>query len=128
LIVGGKVALSVDSGGKIQFFGSSVTVDGSGVTLKGSKLSKVAPAAAVQQQLQIKRLEELKYAPAVAEFSLADQDGKPVASQPFRVEFEDGTVKKGITDASGKAKVPAPKQGTYKVSFTQLEPSAWRKK
>jgi hypothetical protein len=127
MVVGGKMVLRMDESGTIQVAGGNITVDGAEIKLRGSQIKKVMPAGPRQQQLEIQRLEELRRAPAVADFRLVDQDGKPVANEPFRVEFADGTVRTGATDASGQAKVPAPKQGTYTVSFTRIEPSAWRK-
>ncbi len=124
IVVGGKVALSMKKSGNVTFGVSSLTVDGSQLTLKGSQVTKVASDQAAQKAAEVKQLEELRSSRAKVEFSLLDQDGNPVANEPFVVELPDGTVKKGATDASGKAAVGGSKAGECKISFPRLDPGS----
>jgi type VI secretion system secreted protein VgrG len=116
LTVGGKLILSLEKSGVIQFYGKSITVNGQAIKLRGAQIKKVAPAADRQKQLQIEQLEELRGARATAEFTLVDLDGAPVVNQAFRVEHDTG-ARKGATDGNGHVKVPLPKEGKFKVTL-----------
>ncbi len=120
--VGGEVALEMNGAGGIRIFGKTVTIDGEAVALKGSSIQKVAPAAQRQEQIETQRLEELRSARAIAEFTVVDLDGAPVVGQPFRVDVEDGAPRKGATDGEGHTKVPAPKEGSFKVTLVGEPP------
>jgi hypothetical protein len=115
LMVGGKVVLSLDKSGSVMLAGSTVTVGGAVVSLKGSPLGRSGPGTARQKRLQLKKLEARRWAPAFAAFTLVDQDGAPVVNQKFMVELPDGARRRGATDGDGKAKVPATKPGTYRL-------------
>jgi hypothetical protein len=127
LVVGGKVVLSLDKSGVLQVNVSSITIDGSAISLRGARVQKVAPAAVQQEQLRIKQLEELRSALTFVGVSLVDQEGRPVPGEPFLVEFPGGALKRGVTGGDGTVKVPGSKEGTAKVTFTRLDPAAWGK-
>jgi hypothetical protein len=96
------------------------------VKLKGATIKKVSAGAAKQAAAQTAALEALSTAVAVVEFTLLDDRGLPFVNEPFVVEFEDGSSRKGATDADGRAKVPAPKAGKVKLHLTRYETSGNR--
>lgn len=121
IVVGGKVALVIDSSGQLTFSGGAITVDGSELKLKGSQIAKVASGAAPSQKVEVAALKTATDPRAFALFALVDQDGEPVLNEPFQVELPDGSVKHGRTDGHGRAAVPGTKPGTAKVTFTHLD-------
>lgn len=61
------------------------------------------------------------------EIKLVDQQGKPVAGEPYRVTLPDGTtVADGTTDAQGMARVENLDPGNCKVTFPNIDKDAWR--
>jgi type VI secretion system secreted protein VgrG len=127
ILVGGKKLLSIAKSGSIEVAASSFAVDGSDIVLKGSKLQKDAAGSVGSGSASVAALADLTDPRAMAEFALADPQGRPVANQAFRVEFADGTVKKGKTDGSGKGKVSAPKAGSYKLFLVGVDPKDAKK-
>jgi len=61
------------------------------------------------------------------EIELVDDDGNPVANEAYVVELPDGTQKTGRTDGGGRAKISGVDPGTAKVSFPDLDKSAYQK-
>jgi len=121
LVVGGKVALSMASGGDVTLAGSSISVDGSAIETKGSKVGKVAGQGAAGGAAAVGALKRRDDPRSMVLITVLDGDGQPVVNEPFKVELPDGTVKRGRTDASGKAAIPGGKPGTAKVTFTALD-------
>jgi hypothetical protein len=58
---------------------------------------------------------------------LVDEDGAPVANADYRIECDDGRVRTGTTDASGKAREEGLHAGNCKVSFPRLDGQEWKK-
>lgn len=58
---------------------------------------------------------------------LVDEDGEPLANVEYRIEDPSGDVRRGSTDAMGKARVEGLEPGKCKVSFPKLDGSEWRK-
>ncbi len=63
--------------------------------------------------------------PAWIELELKDEDGKPVANEPYRVTAADGTVLEGKLDAGGTARVDVPSREDAEVSFPALADGEW---
>lgn len=61
------------------------------------------------------------------EIELIDDDGKPVANEAYLIELPDGSQKTGRTDGAGRAKITGVDPGTAKVSFPDLDKSAYGK-
>jgi type VI secretion system secreted protein VgrG len=128
VIVNGKLALAMDSGGNVTFGASAFEVDASGtLTFKGSSVKLDAAGTPPSGSSSVKQLASEENPRAVVAFTVADSDGNPVANEPFRVELPDGTVKSGRTDASGGAKVPGSKEGNAKVYFPRIDPGGLKK-
>jgi type VI secretion system secreted protein VgrG len=121
IVVGGKVALILDKSGNVTLAGAAITVDGSEAKLRGAQISKIAAGSASSGTVQVAQLAPIQDPRAFVLFTLADQDGKPVANEPFEVVLPDGAVKRGRTDGGGKAAVPGSKPGTAQVTFTELD-------
>lgn len=59
------------------------------------------------------------------EFVLVDDDGNPVAGEPYTVDMPDGTQASGSTGADGKIRYDGIPEGNCKLTFTQLDQDAW---
>jgi hypothetical protein len=59
------------------------------------------------------------------EIELLDEDGKPAAGEKYKIVLTDGSVQQGSLDAQGKARWSGIDPGTCKVSFPDLDASAW---
>lgn len=55
------------------------------------------------------------------ELRLLDEDGEAVADEPYVVELPDGRVRRGTTNASGKAREDGIDPGTCKITFPRLD-------
>jgi hypothetical protein len=56
---------------------------------------------------------------------LVDQDNQPFGGQRYRITAPDGTVREGMLDDQGKARVDGLAQGTCQVSFPDLADDDW---
>ncbi len=59
------------------------------------------------------------------EVQLVDEAGRPVAGEPYKITLPDRTVKEGVTDADGLARVTTRAGGTCKIQFPDLDRDAW---
>jgi type VI secretion system secreted protein VgrG len=60
------------------------------------------------------------------EIELFDEEGKPVAGEPYRITLPDGsTVAEGTLNEKGFARVDDIDPGTCKVTFPQLDKDTW---
>ena len=59
------------------------------------------------------------------EIALVDEKGNPVAGQPYQIRLPNGKVVTGNLDSRGLARVEGIDPGTCKVSFPDLDESAW---
>jgi hypothetical protein len=59
------------------------------------------------------------------EIELVDDDGKPVPNEAYLIELPDGTKRTGRTDGGGKARITGVEPGTAKVSFPDLDKTAY---
>lgn len=62
------------------------------------------------------------------EIELLDEHGKPVPSEPYRIELPDGSVTEGSTDDRGRARVDGIDPGNCKISFPLLDQRSWKRK
>ena len=96
-IIAGQSAITLD-GGDIEFkTPGAFTVKGSGHAFLGG-----SSGAATLQALPDGKLTE---APAFMELNLHDEWLMPVAGAPYRVVFDDGTVREGTLDGNGHARL-----------------------
>jgi len=71
---------------------------------------------------------EAKKKPHWIEIQLVDEEGQPVAGEPYIVTLPDGsTVADGTLDEKGFARVEGIDPGTCKVTFPNLDKDAWDK-
>jgi uncharacterized protein (DUF2345 family) len=59
------------------------------------------------------------------EIELLDEEGNGVAGEKYEIELPDGSLAKGTLDGNGFARVEGVKPGECKVSFPELDESAW---
>jgi hypothetical protein len=59
------------------------------------------------------------------EIELVDEDKKPVPGQKYRITLPDETVAEGTLDEKGMARVEGIEEGNCKVTFPDLDQSAW---
>ncbi len=61
------------------------------------------------------------------EIKLVDEDGKPIAGEPYQIKLPDGTtVADGTLNEKGIARVEHLDPGTCKVTFPNLDQDAWK--
>lgn len=61
------------------------------------------------------------------EIELVDEEGNPVPNVRYQLELPDGTKKAGTLAGNGRARVSEIEPGTCKVSFPDLDASAWER-
>jgi type VI secretion system secreted protein VgrG len=60
------------------------------------------------------------------EIEMVDEDGKPVAGEAYRITLPDGeTTAEGTLDDKGFARVETIDPGSCKITFPNLDKSAW---
>jgi hypothetical protein len=59
------------------------------------------------------------------ELKMVGEDGKPVTGEAYRVTLPDDTTAEGTLDEKGIARIEAIEPGTCRVTFTNLDKSAW---
>ncbi|MCP3145262.1 type VI secretion system Vgr family protein [Pyxidicoccus xibeiensis] len=124
IIVGGKVYLRVEKSGKVQFFGKTITLEGTDLKAKGAKVQLLAAGSVSSgsvDKVKIDALPQPKKAMASVEIAVKTPGGQPLANQAFEITLKDGTVKKGTLDGNGCAKVEEMLPGSYDISFPGLE-------
>ncbi len=62
------------------------------------------------------------------EIALADEQGKPVPGEPYRITTPDGTEVEGKLDSDGLARVEGIDPGNCKITFPNMDKKSWRKK
>jgi type VI secretion system secreted protein VgrG len=127
LLVGGKLLVSLKQSGDVAISASAFSVKADGdLKLKGGEVKMIAGESAASKMVQVKALEKMRQARGTATVAVEDANGKPLASVRFRAELPDGTVTEGVTDASGHASIPSPKEGDIKLSFPDVDDDSWR--
>ena len=61
------------------------------------------------------------------EFELFDDDGLPVAFEPYQVELPDGSTVEGTLDGRGQARIEGIDPGNCKVSFPNRDAKDWKR-
>ncbi|MBI1926572.1 hypothetical protein HYR99_20305 [Candidatus Poribacteria bacterium] len=92
-----------------------------------SLMGRSAQAAA-----EVAEMEEVE-APAPAaeektswvEIELVDEEGNPVAGEKYRIELPDGSIKEGVLNSQGWARVGNIDPGTCKISFPNFDANEW---
>ena len=59
---------------------------------------------------------------------LVDEMDQPVAGEHFELAGPDGRVRRGRTDANGRARISGIPPGNYQISFTELDEDAWERR
>jgi hypothetical protein len=59
------------------------------------------------------------------EIELFDEEDKPVPGEKYEIELPDGALAKGSLDGDGFSRVEGVKPGECKVTFPELDKSAW---
>ncbi len=78
-----------------------------------------AERAAVQEITHQVAAEETDW----LEIELLDEQDRPIADEPFKVELADGSVQEGKLGQNGRARVEGVKPGACQVSFPEREPA-----
>ena len=60
------------------------------------------------------------------EIELLDEEDNPVPGEKYEIELPDGSLAKGSLDGNGFARVDGVKPGECKVTFPELDKSAWK--
>jgi hypothetical protein len=61
------------------------------------------------------------------EFELADDEGLPVAFEPYQVELPDGSKLEGKLDGKGQARIEGIDPGSCKISFPSRDAKDWKR-
>jgi type VI secretion system secreted protein VgrG len=96
-------------------------------------LQQVAPAArtsaATDAPTHNPSAEENREKEHWIEIELLDEEGQPIAGEPYRITLVDGTtVADGTLDEKGRARVDNIDPGTCKVTFPDLDKDGWEPK
>ena len=59
------------------------------------------------------------------DIELVDEADQPVKGERYRIELQDGTVRKGTLDSKGKAHIEGISPGECKITFPNLDKDAW---
>lgn len=62
------------------------------------------------------------------EIELVDEDGKPVPYEEYRLKLPDGSTVGGSLDSKGQARVEGIDPGTCKISFSNFDREAWKRR
>ena len=63
------------------------------------------------------------------EIELLDEDGKPIAGEPYQITLPDGTtIADGTTNDKGRARVDNIDPGSCKITFPNLDQDVWKPK
>ena len=113
--------------------GEVTAVAGAGSSVASMSLSSIAPAAPRRQSAagnaptHDPNSPENKPKKAWIEIQLVDEDGKPVAGEPYKVTLPDGTVADGTLDNKGSARIEHIDPGSCKVTFPNMDQESWEK-
>lgn len=121
LVVNDKLILSMEKSGKVQLFAKTLTLDGSDIKVKGSKV-KLEPAGSLKDKSvknkDIDALPEDQLKKSVAaQFELPE--GVSLEGQSFEVKLADGSKKSGKL-GGGMTSVAEAKPGQAELSFPDL--------
>jgi type VI secretion system secreted protein VgrG len=118
LVVNDKLILKLEKSGNIQLAPNKLTLEGSEVKVKGSKVKKEAAGSMVDKSVKLMAPEELQGPePGTLEFCVKSKSGKALPDMDFELTLPDGTVKKGKTDSNGSLKLEKVPPGQFAVSF-----------
>jgi len=124
LIVGDHLILRAEKSGKLQLFAKTLTLEGSDIKVKGSKIKKEAAGSMSGDSVDAVKIDELpqpQEAKSSLEFAMTDAANQPVADLEFEIELQDGSIRKGKLDGNGRAKVEDMLPGSYRISFPGLK-------
>ncbi len=62
------------------------------------------------------------------EFSVTDEDGKPLGGHRYRLEHPDERTTEGVVGEDGKVRVEGVEKGKCKISFPDLDAKSWELK
>ncbi|WNG47798.1 type VI secretion system tip protein VgrG [Archangium minus] len=105
LIVNEQLILSIEKSGKVQLYPKVLTLDGSDIKIKGSKVQMLGSGSSKSQSTQLSDIQAIQGSPGPVDVEVLSSDGKPMANMSFELTLPDGSVKKGKLDANGKAQV-----------------------
>jgi hypothetical protein len=57
---------------------------------------------------------------------LKDDQGNPVAGEPFKLKLPDGTIVEGTLDDEGKAEIHGVPEGQSQVCFPKIDKDEWK--
>jgi hypothetical protein len=64
--------------------------------------------------------------PHFIEFELVDQDGRPVAGEPFRIRLPDQSLRTGRTNREGKVRFDCITAGQAVITYTGFDTQEWQ--
>jgi hypothetical protein len=83
------------------------------------------PPPPVEPQAEIIQAELPASAVAWLEIELVDEEGNPLAGEPYWVQFPDGEVQEGALDEYGLARIEGTISGTCVVRFPNIDKNDW---
>ena len=121
--VGDHLILKLEKSGRVQLFARSLTLDGTEVKLRGSKVQKTGAGALSSAQktpVKIDRVAELKPRHST-KVQVKGDDGKPLGGRSFEVKLPDGKTQTGQLDAHGMAVIESAEAGAMTLSLPDLD-------
>ena len=121
LVVNGKLILSVEKSGNVKLFAKTLTLEGSDIKMKGSKVKLEAAGSLKDKSVKNKDIDalteaELKKSVAA---SFTFPNGTSLEGQSFEVKLADGSTKSGKM-GGGMGSVAEAKPGAAEISLPDL--------
>jgi type VI secretion system secreted protein VgrG len=121
LVVGGNLILQMEKSGNVKLFAKALTIDGSNVKIKGSKV-KLEPAGSLKsgsgKKADIKKLAKATPRSSVV-FQTLSTGSEVLEGKEFALKLADGSTRKGKLDSSGMAQMDGVKPGKVTLTFPE---------
>ncbi|WP_434347936.1 type VI secretion system tip protein TssI/VgrG [Myxococcus virescens] len=121
--VGSKVFLRMEKSGKITLLANALTMEGSEIKFKGSKVQMKdagSSSSAKVTAVKIPKIDELQ-PKHVTTVQGTGADGKPLGGKKFEVKLPDGKRQEGQFDVNGIAVIESAQAGALTFTLTDID-------
>ncbi|QQR42871.1 type VI secretion system tip protein VgrG [Myxococcus xanthus] len=121
--VGSKVFLRMEKSGKITLLANALTMEGSEIKFKGSKVQMKDAGSSSNAKVtavKIPKIDELQ-PKHVTKVQGTGADGKPLGGKKFEVKLPDGKMQEGQFDVNGIAVIESAQAGALTFTLTDID-------